>query len=741
MKRNLLRASCAILPLAIASAHANTGAAHDPDEDTIVVTATPLDKTAGELLAPVSVLDGDELRRQARESLGETLRREPGVSTTFFGPGASRPIIRGLGGDRVRTLTNGIGTIDAAAASPDHATPIEPALAETIEVVRGTGLLRYGSSAAGGVVNVLDGRIPQEVPEGGVDAAVSAGYSTVDEGTFVSGAVQAAIAKLGNHDLVISLQGSRRDADDYEIPGFAESEAFMEAEEEEEHDEGDEHGDEHGDEEAEGILENSFLETSTYAAGLSLVGDRSFLGFSVQQVSSEYGIPAGHGHGHGEEEEEHGDEHGEEEEGGVTLDLEQTRYDINGRLEFGGFIQAANLFAGYADYEHTEFEPDGEAGTVFSNEGYEIRIEAVQATIGGWSGASGIQLRSRDFSAVGEEAFVPETETEQFGIFTFQEVENGPLLLEAALRYEHNEQSRAPADEFLVIAGEPAIVEAIPVIEERTFDTFSGSAGARFQLSETVSVNAQLFRTERAPVTEELFSGGPHLATQSFDIGNQDLDIEEAVGLEFGLRFAGENASVRANIFRTDYDGFIYQRNTGLGGGAILAFEGEDDPEELEEFGELTVLQFDQADAIFTGFEIEASANLGTTGPISWSGDIVADYVEAKLDEADASGNAQLPQIPPFGVIAGIEADMAQLSLRAEVEHNAEADEVSRFELPTEAFTMTNLYADYQLTERVTLSVAGLNLTDEEARLHTSFLKDQVPLPGRNFRFSVQVSY
>lgn len=757
MLKSILRLSGATIALAPAALQAatvttaNTGtSAHEPDYFTIVVTATPLEKPLRDVLAPVSVVEGEELQRQMRESLGETLRREPGITSTGYTAGASRPIIRGLTGDRVRTLVNGIGTIDAAAASPDHATPVEPALAEKIEIVRGTALLRYGSSAAGGVVNVFDGRIPSEVPEGGLDASARAGYTTVDEGTEFAAGVNALIGSLGGVDIVFSAAGSVRDADDYDIPGFAESAALRELEEmEEDHDHDDDHGhDDHGHEdedEGEGTLENSFNEVDVFSAGLSFIGDRGFLGFSVQQYESSYGIPAGHDHGHGHDDEEHAGDHAEEHgdghgEDGVFIELEQTRFDVNGSLELGGFFERADLFAGFADYEHIEFEGPGERGTVFANEGYEIRLEGIQQQIGNWRGATGFQFRNREFSAIGDEAFVPPTETNQFGLFTFQEVTLGQFLLEGAARYENTRQERIDSvAEVLTI--ENGAIATTGGVDERTFDTFSVTAGGRYAFNDALSASVQLLRTERAPTTEELFSNGPHLATQAFEIGNQDLDKEIATGVEAGLRFSNDVVSLAFNWFYTDYTDFIFEQNTGLAGDAVLVFQGEDDPEELEEFEELLVFEFAQQDATFHGFEVEAFADLGTFMNTDFSVDLVADWVDANFDDPAPGQSENVPRIPPLGVIVGANAVTGPLSFRAEAEYANEAEDTAAFELPTESFTLVNLYADWSVTENVYVSLAALNIGDEEARNHASFVKDEVPMPGRNFRFAVGFRY
>ncbi len=682
-------------------------------EDEIIVTGSPLVRSVDEAITGVSVLSGDELDDRIAATIGETLKLEPGVSSTFFGAGASRPIIRGQGGDRVRVLTNGVGSIDASSASPDHAVAAEPAQAERIEVVRGASLLRYGSSGSGGIVNVIDGRIPTEVPDG-IDGAVRIGASSVDLGREVAGSIDYGIGS----NLVLHLDGTWREADDYYIPGEAESEIFHEAEhEDEDHD--DEHEDEDHEDEEEvpdtGQLENSFAESKSITGGLSYVGDRGFLGFAVHRFESDYGVPGGHGHEEEhdhEDEEEHEDEDHEEEEhdheeegeeeGGVTIQLKQTRFDVNGAVDFDGPIERVQLFAGYADYEHTEFEPNGEAGTVFANEGYEVRVEAIQAERNGWAGAWGVQLRDRDFSAIGEEAFVPPTKTQQLAAYTFQEIELGEFHLEGAARFENTDQENA-------VDG-----------TSRDFDLLSLSAGGDFHLTDSTRIGGTVFRTERAPTTEELFSNGPHLATEQFEVGDPNLGKETATGVEAAFRHRGAGHFVTVNAFYTDYDDYIFEVETG------------------EEEDGLPVFQFVGEDATFRGFEIQAGADVAAMGAFDISVDALAEYVRAKTDSDN------LPRIPPLSILTGLEAESERFKFRSELEYVDAQSKISANELPTEDYTQVNLFATWKApvdTQNVALKLSVLNLFDTEARQHSSFLKDIVPLPGRNVRFSLTADF
>jgi len=671
--------------------------------DEIIVTGSPLNRSVDEAITGVSVLSGDELRNRLAATLGETLKSEPGVSSTFFGAGASRPIIRGQGGDRVRVLNNGIGSIDASAASPDHAVAAEPAQAERIEVLRGASLLRYGSSGSGGVVNVIDGRIPSEMPEDGVDGAVRIGASSVDQGFDTAGSLDVGIGS----NLVLHLDGTYKRTRDYDIPGFAESKAQRAAEalEEEEH-EGEEEGehDHEEEEEAFGSLDNSDVETSSLTGGLSYIGERGFFGVAVHKYDSAYGIPGGHGHeeGHEEGEEEGGEEEEEEGEEQVTIDLDQTRIDVNGALELDGFFSKLQVFGGYADYKHTEFEAPGEPGTVFTNEGYEIRGEAIQAKRNGWEAAYGVQYRDRDFAAIGDEAFVPPTTTQQLGLYTFHQVDLGEGHIEGAARYEKTTQ------------------EVTATTQEIDFDLLSFSAGGDVHLGGEIRVGGTVFRTERAPTTEELFSNGPHLATNQFELGDATLGKETARGIEAAIRHKGSDHFITANVFYTDYKDYIFEQDAG----------------DIEDG--LPVFQFVAEDTVFKGFEIQGGHGLGRIGAFTIKADALAEYVRAKTD----SGN--LPRIPPLSILTGLEAETDRVSLRAELDYAAKQNKIAAEELATEDYALVNLFANWKApmdAQDVTLSLSMHNVLDNDARQHTSFLKDAVPLPGRNVRFSISSTF
>jgi iron complex outermembrane receptor protein len=348
--------------------------------EAIVVTAGPA-RRASEVFQPVAVLDGEELIEHREATLGETLNEQPGVSSTYFGPGASRPVIRGLGGDRIRILQDGVGASDASNVSPDHAVSLDPGAARQIEVVRGPATLLYGSNAVGGVVNVLDGRIPDRVPDSAVTGTIDLNAGSVADER--GGAVD---LDGGSGALAWHLGYGKRETDDYEIPEGGEN----------------------------GVQPNTALESENKTGGLSLVGKRGYLGVSWNEFDTNYGNAA-------------------EEE--VTIDLQQKRFDLKGQLDMDGLFRSIHFKVGKTDYEHTEVE-GVEVGTKFLNDATEGRLEATHRPLGGWTGTMGLQYSTSDFEAIGEEAFVPPTTTDAIAAFFFEERSWGPWSLQAGGRFE-----------------------------------------------------------------------------------------------------------------------------------------------------------------------------------------------------------------------------------------------------------------------------------------------------------------
>jgi iron complex outermembrane receptor protein len=675
-------------------------------EDSIVVTAPGLERL--DVLAGTSVVEGDELQRNMSGQLGDVLESVPGVTSSSFAPGAARPVLRGFSGERVRVLFDGIGAIDASNTSDDHAVSIDPLTAERIEVLRGPAVLLYGSQAIGGAVNVIDKRIPRREPIDKIHIDGLASYDTVNEQYSLGGSLDAA---LGG-GFVFHADGSYRDANDLRIPGYVVSdslraELLADAVEEEGEGELEEAAELRDIANQRDILPNSFARAWSANAGLAFFRGDSNMGVSVGWYDTTYGVPErpGAGHHHHEGEEGHdGEEHeGEEEEGGVSIGLKQFRADFRGEYVFGGsFIDRMLTRVGYSDYTHTEFE-GSEVGTVFDITGIEARAEFVQAPRGALRGSFGAQYYFRDFAAVGEEAFVAPNETEQLGLFALQEFGDGPFEIEGAIRYEKTN------------------VESAPLKVRRDFDAFSGALGASFQTAGGLRFGVNGSRVSRAPAGEELFANGPHIATQAFEVGDPNLEMERAWGVEGYMRGTVGPAQVSIAVFKNWFDNFIYLEETG---------EEEDD---------LPVFAYLQDDATYFGVEGEVTAPLFSFGTGSRVvGEARGEYVRAKLDDG-----TPLPRIPPLGLSGALQLETTAFDVRGEVEWFAKQNRIAPFETPTNDFAFVNAsiaWRPFDGQRNITLMAGVDNIFDTEGRRHTGFTKDFVPLPGRNFKISLRTS-
>lgn len=679
-------AACVICLSPNIAIYAQESAEEELDE--VVVRAHPL--SAEELAQPVSTLRGKEIERAMAPSLAETLRGIPGVTSASFGQAVGRPVIRGLGGARVKTLEDRIDSMDVSVTSPDHLTTIEPFNAQSIEVLKGPATLLYGTGAIGGVVNVNTGRIPNEVPDkfgGKVDVR---GADNADQ-RFSAVSLNGGAGSLAFH-----VNAYYRDGNEYEIPGFAESEILHEHEEEEEH-----HEEEHHEEEEEifGRLENSQMEVRGGSAGLSYIGDRSYIGLSVSTYGAEYGLPGGHGHhehGHHEEEEGHEEEeHHEEEEGGAILDLDQTRFDLEAGIDspFAGF-SSLNFRLGYNDYEHVEFEGNGEAGTVFANEALEARLEIAHGAGSDTEGAMGLQVSSRDFSAIGAEAFVEPVKTDSFGLFYVSKLRFDRTDLEYGVRYEKVDHD--PSNNF-----------------SREFNLGAASLGLIRPLTETWTLSGTLDVSNRAPVAEELYSDGPHLAIGTYEIGNPNLKKESAINVSAALAYEQDSLSFLMNAYHTNFTDFIYESATGA------------------EIDELPVLQWVQGDATFHGLEADIGweAMRWEDGTLTLNAGF--DLVDAQLDEG---ANRNLPRIPPRRWRVGAIVNWGNFLAEVEWMTVDDQTDVATNELPTEGYNDLRMYLGYEMSigdSFLEVFLSGRNLTNEEQRYHTSFIKDLAPMPGR----------
>jgi iron complex outermembrane receptor protein len=670
LRRLLFAAACG--PALIALPALAAEAPPPTDVEALVITAAPFAVSMDSATTSIEVVGRDQLDLEAPTGLGDVLADLPGLRSSAFGPGASRPVVRGLAGPRVLVLNNGVGLIDASALSPDHQVAADPGEAQRIEVLRGPAALLYGGSAIGGVVNVIDDRIARKPLSAPLTGRINASVGSVDDSHALSGS-----AAFGAGPLVFTIDGVSRRSEDYEISAYPESRRLL-AEE---------------GETAEAPwpkrLENSAVELDAWGAGASWVGDNGYLGVAVRRTETTYGVP---GHAHEEPpvpppvpvEEEH-----------VTIGLEQTRVDLRGEWNAGfGPFETVRFSGGWADYTHTEFE-GADVGTRFFSDGWEGRLELVQPERNGWNGAFGLQLLSRNFDAVGDEAYVPRTAIEEAGLFTLQRVDLDRWGFEGGLRLDRRRLDSLAGD--------------------RDFDTASASVGVFFRPAEAWFIGFSLSRTERAPTEAELFADGPHAATRGYEIGDPDLASEVATSMETTLHYGGERLEADLHLYAVRYDGFIDLTPTGA-----------------VEDG-LDVFAYVQTDARFHGFEAEASYRLWEQGGRSLTLEVGADYVRASSDLGPPA------RIPPWSVSTKLDWQGEAFGGWVEARRVGEQDRVAGFELPTDGYTVINAGATWApaALDGVKLYVEGRNLGDAEIREHVSFLKDLAPQPARGVRAGV----
>ena len=631
---------------------------------------------------PAEVLQGDDWFALRETGLADSLESLPGVRAAGFGPGSSRPVIRGLDGARVRVLSDGADVLDASTISPDHAITADTALIERVEVLKGPSTLLYGGGAIGGVVNLIDRRVPTYVPERGVEGEIDLRANTVaDERAGSAGLT------VGGGAFAMRLEGGKSEADPYRIPGHPSRQ------------------------------EGAYNDTDTGSVGFSWIGEQGYLGLAYSRQDREYGLlahehadchthgPDWHCGGHDDhdhdDDDDHDDHDHDHEHGAAWIDMEQRRWDLRGEYlnPFDG-VERVRLRVADTDYRHVEMEGN-EVGTRFTNRGTEGRLEVTHAPVAGWRGVVGTQLTRRDFAAEGEEAYVPATLTHNRALFLLESYEAGDWLYEVGLRQEWQS------------------IEVKEGSDDADHRGTSLSFGATWQFQPDLALYGSLSRSQRLPTAEELYANGPHAATRTVEIGDPDLDRETSINAELGLRRSRGPVTFDVSVYRNEVDDFIYAADTGADPGAGYR-----------------VVEYRQADAVLQGVE----------GSVSWQATaatgltLFGDSVRGRLKDG-----GDLPRIPADRV--GVRLDQrltGSLSAQLEASQVMRQDNIADYETETGDYTL--LGAGLSWTGQVgesdlLLYLRGNNLLNEKARQHSSFIKDEVLLPGRNLTVGARLVF
>lgn len=739
--RTMLSFSIALSLLASAVVAQTPSPATPPDDarhdasvrtlDTLEVRAVPLGNDAEGLTRPVEVLAGERLDEAKSHALGVALSRLPGVQSSYFGPGVGRPIIRGFDGARVQVLSDGLGTGDVSTVSVDHAVSVEPFLADQIEVLKGPATLLYGSGAIGGAVNVVDGRIPEAATGRPFQGRAELRGGTVnDERTGMArlDGTSASAQWIFHADLL------HRESGDYAIPGYAESAALL-AEE-----------GETPDPDSRGRLPNSVVRTDAGALGMSWVGGRRFVGIGSSLFNTRYGVPGhvhdDHAHEHDDGGHAHGDDEAHNEEAhGVHIVMDQRRHELRGGLDEVGAFRSMRVKLARTAYTHTEFE-DGAVGTVFDNTSDEGRLELVHRPWGVWEGAFGLQLARRSFMAVGDEAFVPGSRTRDTGVFWMGKGTFGAFDLELGLRHDRHRIGLRDAGD----GHDDHDHHDIP--GGRRFSLNSISMAGRWNASDVFHLSLNLDHAQRAPTAEELYSHGLHVATQSFELGDAGLDRETANRAELGAHWHQGPMKVGAAIYHVRYDDFVYLAESDL------VLHGT------------PVRLWRQGDARFNGGELTLDWDIAETAHGLWSLHAFGDVVRARLDGtagteavpvhidhgdhahdeiANVATGGNLPRIAPARLGAQLRWRGNQWRAAVGAVRYDGQDRVAAGESPSSGYTLVDAHLAWHLDSAGGTAwevfLDGSNLLDEDARPHTSFLKDLAPLPGRGLGFGVRAFF
>lgn len=644
---------------------------------TTMVISSPLHRKLAETVQPVNILAGDDLQIKAASTIGETLKQELGIHSMSFGSHVGQPVIRGQTGSRVRVLQNSIGSLDVSGVSPDHANSTEALLAERIEVLRGPAALLYGSGAIGGIVNIIDNRIPEKLPDSLLNAAIEQRFNSVSNQRST---VLRHDGGLGN--VAWHIDGFYRTSQNVDIPGFAKNIKRFPASGK------------------SGFIPNSDAKTLNGSIGASWVDDWGFIGWSVNRLENNYGVPP----------------NGEI----VRIDVEQTRYDFKAEFfePFSG-AETLKLRFGYNQYKHTELEDGVTAGTSFNNDALEARAELVHNAFGPFNhGVVGFQSQHKELVASGEEAFVPPSDLLSFGFFMVEDIHFDSVSLEFGLRAEHQ------------------IIEAQNHAQTR-HTPINASISALWSIDDYSTLSLSFTHAQRAPQIQELFADGLHFATQSFERGDAKLNEETSYNLELNFRTDYDWFNAEVNLFHNWSRDYIIALNTGR---FFNQNSGQFTSNCSAQDNCLKLLQTSQKDARFYGFETKLGIPIWNNNHTKVELTLFADFVRGQFNNAD------VPRMPPLRYGSQLDYQLFdRIKGNLRLTRGAEQRRTGDHEASTSSYLRLDTSVHYRLTiaenSELHLFVKGNNLLNQSIRNATSFLRDFAPEPGRGAEVGLSLSF
>ena len=661
--------------------------------ETLTSQAHPLVQTAADFAVADQVIEQKSLKERA-PTIGDALADELGVYSNQYGSGSSRPVIRGQDGPRVKVLQHASETADVSSLSPDHAVTVDPILAKQIEIIRGPSTLLYSAGTVGGLVNVTDQKIPTSMPEKGLEGTAGLRYNSGSDEKLASAGATVALGS----QFALRVEGSKREANDYIAPNY-----FHEHE---------------GELEKERRVGNTFAKGETVSVGGSWIGERGFAGIAYTNRQDQYGLP-GHSHeyeschphedhlhcdgsdnhGHTDEHDHSGHDHAHDEhETGPWVDLKSERYDFRTEIlnPIAGF-EKLRAHASYTDYQHDEIEGDSVA-TTFKSKGYDARLEMVHQPIADWEGVVGVQYNQQKLDITGEESILEPTKTQKWSVFGLEHKQWNDFHFELGARIDQQkidiESNRKDYDDYAV----------------------SYSSAVNWMFAPNYKLSLVGSHQERLPLAQELYADGKHLATNTYERGNENLDVEKSNNLELGFHYDKDKFDYHVHVYHNWYDNYIYAQTA-------------------DRYENFRLVDYTQDKARFYGTEAEASYTINDVYKMS----VFGDYVRGKIDNENA------PRVPAGRLGTKVNANFSDTwSGTAEYYHVFEQDRIASYETETEGYNMVNLglayNGQYMQGNDYRVYFKANNLLDETIYSHTSFLST-IPQVGRNFTVGLDFSF